>query len=70
MFWLIHDHHQGVLFKAFLKVKVICGPSLVYIVVAPLVVCDQRSHTQHTTRYTKDGQQITFTFKKALNRTP
>jgi hypothetical protein len=28
------------------------------------------NHTQHTTRYTKNGQQLTFTFKIALIRTP
>jgi hypothetical protein len=33
MFRSIHEHHQGVLFKALLKVKVICLPSLVYLVV-------------------------------------
>jgi hypothetical protein len=31
MFRSIHNHHQGVLFKALIKVKVICWPSLVYL---------------------------------------
>jgi hypothetical protein len=33
MFRPIHDHPQGVLFKALSKVKVICWPSFVYRVV-------------------------------------